>query len=507
MTESTQPAEPRQEAGVEPATAAAERVPEAAADGGGPVGRPAGLDRAVVQRTTIKALVASQILGGVGMASGIAVGALLAEQLSGSETLAGFGTTTQVLGGALIAIPVARLMAARGRRPGLVLGYALALVGAAVVVTSAVAGSFPLMLVGMFLFGGGTTANGQARYAAADLAAPEHRGRDLSIVVWSTTIGSVLGPNLVGPGQALADVVGIPGLAGAFLFSLAGFVLALLVVGRLLRPDPLLTARALERAARAVAARHADGSGSADSARRAGGADSARRVGGAGSARRVGGAGSARRHPDSADADHDGSMRRALATIRSNALALEAVLVIALGHLVMVSVMVMTPLHMAHGDAALEVIGFVISVHILGMYAFSPIVGMAVDRWGSRRVAMLGGAVLAVAAFLASRSDTGWSGLLLGALFLLGVGWSCTLVSGSTLLTNAVTTGERPAVQGLSDVLMGLAGAGGGAVAGVVVGGPGYAWLAGGAAVVGIVIIGIALAAMLRHAAGERGPA
>lgn len=426
------------------------------------------IDREAVQRQTIKSLVASQVLGGVGMASGIAVGALLAERLSGSQTLAGLGTTTQVLGGALIAIPVARLMAARGRRPGLVLGYVLALVGAATVVTSAVAGSFPLMLVGMFLFGGGTTANGQARYAAADLALPAHRGRDLSIVVWSTTIGSVLGPNLVGPGKAVAEAVGIPGLAGSFLFSLAGFVLALVVVGRLLRPDPLLTARALERASRAE---------------------------------------EGERHTESSEANHDGSMRRALGTLRTNTLALEAVLVIALGHLVMVSVMVMTPLHMSHGHADLEVIGFVISVHILGMYAFSPLVGMAVDRWGSRRVAMAGGAILAVAAFLASRSETGWSGLLLVALFLLGVGWSFTLVSGSTLLTNAVTTGERPAVQGLSDVLMGLAGAGGGALAGVVVGGPGYAWLAGGAAVVGIVIMGIALAAMLRHASRVRASA
>lgn len=420
------------------------------------------LDRAAVQRTTITSLVASQVLGGVGMASGIAVGALLAEDLSGSETLAGLGTTTQVLGGALIAIPVARLMAARGRRPGLVLGYGLALVGAATVVTAAVAHSFALMLLGMFLFGGGTTANGQARYAAADLAVPEHRGRDLSLVVWSTTIGSVLGPNLVGPGKAVATALGIPELVGSFVFSLGGFVLALVVVGRFLRPDPLLTARALDRAD------------------------------------------STERHTSSVQGDHDGSMRRAFRTMRTNALALEAVLVVALGHLVMVSVMVMTPLHLSHGGAELEVIGFVISMHILGMYALSPLVGMAVDRWGSRAIAMAGGAILAFAAFLASQTHIGWSGLLLVALFLLGVGWSCTLVSGSTLLTNAVTTAERPAVQGLSDVLMGLAGAGGGAVAGVVVGGLGYAWLAGGSAVVGVVIVAIALAATLRHPSPER---
>jgi MFS family permease len=176
----------------------------------------------------------------------------------------------------------------------------------------------------------------------------------------------------------------------------------------------------------------------------------------------------------------------------------------ALGHLVMVSVMVMTPIHMKHGDADLEIIGFVISIHILGMYAFSPLVGMAVDRVGGRAVAMTGGIVLAVASLLASLSQAGWSVLLLGALFLLGVGWSFTLVSGSTLLTAAVRTDERPATQGLADVLMGLAGAGGGAVAGVVVGSWGYGWLAGASAIVGIVIL---LAGAMRPAPAAAVPA
>ena len=186
-------------------------------------------------------------------------------------------------------------------------------------------------------------------------------------------------------------------------------------------------------------------------------------------------------------------MRRGISVIRANTRALRAVLVMGLGHLVMVSVMVMTPIHMKHGHAELEVIGFVISIHILGMYVLSPVVGAAVDRWGGRVIAMIGGVILAIASVLAL-SEAGWSALLLVALFLLGVGWSCTLVSGSTLLTAAVATDERPATQGLADVFMGLAGAGGGAVAGVVVGSLGYAWLAGASAVVGVVILAIAAA-------------
>jgi MFS family permease len=188
-------------------------------------------------------------------------------------------------------------------------------------------------------------------------------------------------------------------------------------------------------------------------------------------------------------ADHDGSMRRGLSVVRSNPRALRAAVVMALGHLVMVSVMVMTPIHMRHGNAELEVIGFVISVHILGMYALSPVVGSSVDRWGGPRVAMVGGLVLTVASLLAALSQDGWSPLLLVALFLLGVGWSCTLVSGSTMLTSAVRTDERPATQGFADVLMGLAGAGGGVAAGVIVGGYGYSTLALSSAVVGVVIV------------------
>jgi MFS family permease len=419
------------------------------------------LDRAALQRKVIRALVTTQVLGGVGMASGIAVGALLAEQISGTEALAGVGTTSQVLGSALITIPVARVIAARGRRMGQSLGLGVAFVGAALVITAAVARSFPLFLVGMFLFGGGTTANNQARYAAADLALPAHRGRDLSLVVWATTIGSVAGPNLIGPGVRVARSLGIPDLAGSFVFSLAGFALAWLVVSRLLRPDPLVTARAIEMAEHEERAqRHTAGLAEGTAS------------------------GPAPEAPN-----HDGSMRRGIEVIRANRKALQAVLVMGLGHLVMVSVMVMTPIHMKHGHAELQVIGFVISVHILGMYALSPVVGTAVDRWGGRPVAMTGGGILAVAAGLASLSQAGWSTLLLVALFLLGVGWSCTLVSGSTLLTAAVVTDERPATQGLADVFMGLAGAGGGAAAGVVVGSLGYGTLATGSAVIAVAIM------------------
>ena len=388
----------------------------------------------------MRTLVGTQVLGGVGLSAGIAVSALLAEDVSGSAKFAGLGGTFQVLGAALIAIPMSRVMAAHGRRPGLVLGYALAAVGAVGLVTAGVIRSFPLLLVASLLFGGATASNSSSRFAAADLAAPEHRARDLSIVVWATTIGSVIGPNLAGPSAPVAEAFGVPELTGPFLFSLVGLVLAIALILLRLRPDPLVEARR-----RSVA----DG--------------------------------------DESGPTH-GSVSRGLRVAAGIPAARLGIATLALGHVTMVSVMVMTPLHMSHGDAGLEVIGFVISIHILGMFAFSPLTGFAVDRFGGRAVAVVGSVVLSTATLLASTSPEGDSVTLVAGLFLLGLGWSCTLVAGSTLLTAAVPVRERPGAQGASDLLMGLMAGGGGALAGVVVDRASFQALALGALAVAVTI-------------------
>ena len=392
-----------------------------------------------LQRRTVATLAGSQVLGGVGVSAGAAVGALLAADVSGSETWAGLGGTAQTLGGALAALVVARVMAAKGRRPGLTTGYLLAIVGGLLIVAASVVGSFVVLLVGFLLFGGATAANSQARFAATDLADDAHRGRHLSVVVWATTIGAVAGPNLTGPGQWVARQLHLPALVGPYVLSLVGIALAALVLTAALRPDPLLTARSLQ-------VDHDE--------------------------------------PDPT-AGLEGEATRGWAVIRTRPDALMGVVAMALGHVVMVSVMIMTPLHMRHGHAGLEIIGLVISLHVVGMYAFSPLTGWAVDRWGSRAVIAVGAGVLLTASLLAASTASGHSLRLTAALVLLGTGWSCTLIAGSTLLTAAVPLRQRPAAQGLSDVAMGLAGGGGGALAGVVVGWWGYpalGLLAGGAA-------------------------
>lgn len=404
-----------------------------------------------IQRRTLGTLASTQVLGGIGLAAGIAVGSLIAEDITGSPTYAGLGGTFQVVGGALIAIPVARLMSARGRRPGLILGYALAIAGAILIILSAKVSSFALLLAGSLLFGGATTSNSQARFAAADLAAPEHRGRDLSIVVWATTIGSVLGPNLVGPARPVARGLGIPELSGPFVFSLVAIAVTVVVLLVRLRPDPLVLSRQREAAAQGpeVLAAH--------------------------------------------DADR-GGIRQGLRDIVGHRPALLGLLTLALGHATMVSMMIMTPLHMRHGHADLQLIGLVISIHILGMYALSPLVGIAVDRFGPVAIARLGALILIAATITGIFAAEGFSVPLTTALFLLGVGWSCTLVSGSTLLTAALTPAQRPGAQGAADLFMGLAAGGGGALAGVIVAQASYAVLA---AADGLLAVGILVASVV----------
>ena len=299
--------------------------------------------------------------------------------------------------------------------------------GAVVIVAAGAARAMPLLRVGATLLGSTSAANNAARYAGTDLAPEDKRGRHLSLVVWAATIGSVLGPNLTGPATRLAQSLGIPKLTGPFAIGGIGMLLAALVLWVALRPDPLLLAR--ERAG------------------------------------------------ISTSVVRKTSWANVRELLRERPIVAAAILGLACGHAVMVGVMVMTPLHMEHGGSELRVIGFVISVHVLGMFAFAPVSGWAADRFGRPTTMALGGVVLLVSLLLSGMSPEGSSWLIFVGLFLLGLGWSFGTVAASTLIVEHVPLELRTDIQGASDLVMGLAAAAAGALAGVIVGSWGYATL------------------------------
>jgi MFS family permease len=355
------------------------------------------------------------------MGSTLSAGALLITEVSGSETLSGMAATMATIGAAIAAVPLAALATTRGRAPALATGAVIAAVGACVGLVAAILGWTLLLLAGIVLLGVGTAVNLQARFAATDLSEPNRRGRDLSVVVWATTVGAVLGPNLIGPGADLGAALGLPPLAGPYLFTIGAQVLAAVVYVVGLRPDPLRLATriGLERPASPEAA------------------------------------------PRTADVG--GIATGMVAT--------------SLSHATMVSVMAMTPVHLVSHGASLELVGLTISLHVLGMYALSPVWGTLADRVG-REVTIALGQVLLLAALLLLAVGAESELWVTVGLVMIGLGWSAASVAGATLISESVDVIDRARIQGRADLLMSSAGALGGGFAGLVLAALGYGGLA-----------------------------
>ncbi|MCB5280678.1 hypothetical protein BJQ89_00400 [Arthrobacter sp. ES1] len=427
------------------------------------------LDPQRVQRRTVWVLSTAQLLSGVGSGASLSVGSLLAVQLSGSNAWAGAVTTTMTLGAAAAALPLAGLAGRRGRRGSLVTGLLAAMAGALLVIVSTVTGSFPVLLLAAALLGLGTAANLQARFAAVDLAAPERRGRALAIVVWAVTIGAVAGPNLIRPGALVGSALGLPELAGPFVFSTAGLALAALLLLIGLRPDPLLLAARLRSESQPT---------------------------------------------PTAAARRRNSLRHGLDAIRASPRARFALLAIISAHGCMAAVMSMTPLHLqlltegpltgmpaGHAHAAstdvLVLIGFTISLHIAGMYALSPVMGWLTDKTGRLPVILLGHGLILLSVLVAGFGQAEPALVAVG-LILLGLGWSAATIAGSTLLAESVHAGDRVLVQGVSDTMMGVAGAVGAGFSGLLMSGVGYRGLNLAAAAVAAVVFTVGSLAAMR---------
>ncbi len=384
------------------------------------------IDFSEQQKRIIRTLSAAQVFNGVGIAGTVAAGSLLVTSISESESLAGLAQTTTVLGAAMMALPLAKLTQKGGRRLSLMIGYSVGIVGSILAILGGTHKILFLMLTGTFLVGAASASGYQARFAAIDLASSENRSKNLSIVVWGSTVGAVAGPNLMQPAGNFSHLLNLPRLVGPYMIAGVSLSLATIVIFFFLKPDPYLTANLSS---------------------------------------------------DGVTQKKHETTRAALKHIRTIPNALFAVAAIGVGHLAMVSIMVMTPVHMSHMDVALSVIGLVISVHVLGMYAFSPIVGALSDKLGRVRVIQIGILILIAAATLAGLAPDMQTIPLGFALFLLGLGWSCTLIAGSTFLSESVSVEMKPSSQGASDLVMNLMGALGGAASGLIIGVFSFGWL------------------------------
>lgn len=372
------------------------------------------------QRRTRTALLIAQVAGSVGIGAGASMGSIIAYEVTGTESLAGISRTVSALSAGLAA-PLMILLAMRyGRRTALGWGWTGALVGSLVQVVAVATLSLPLLLVGLLIFGSGQAATMQSRFAATDLELPARRARTLSLVVWASAVGSVIGPNLAGPGARLGTALGLSPISGAYLIGAVGLLTAAgsVVIG--LRPDPLKLAQSHEE------------------------------LTGPGSGRRI---------------------RDVLPYVFAHPVTRYAFVGLAVNQTIMVTVMSLTPVHMVNHGHSLTLVGFTISLHTLGMFGFSPIPGWLSDRWGTGPTMMLGWA-LNLAALVCGIVGAESVAVVMLGLFLLGLGWSFVMVSGSALLNAAAAPGWRRPVQGAVDSVTQFGAAIGAGAAGLLL-----AWL------------------------------
>ena len=368
------------------------------------------------RRRLLAALLAAQVCGSTGHSISLAVGSVVAAEITGSNTWSGLPVAVAALGAALASLPLARLMGRSGRRPGLVLGYGLAVLGSGLGMTGVLAGSFPFLLLGMALFGIGNTSNLLSRYAAADVSPGAERGRAISLIVWGSAAGSIIGPNLLGLAAELGGRLGLTAVGSAFLIGVSGFGLAALLIQALLRPDPLAVARLREPA----------------------------------------------------PTDHRTERTRPLGAILRQPSVRIALGALMTSQLVMIGTTSTSPVYLHDQGHRVDAIGLAVSLHLAGMYAASPLTGWLCDRLGRLPVILAGGLLLIGAIAFAALAPGSNSGLVSLALFLNGVGWNFGFVAGSALLTDSLSPAERTSMQGLADLIMGLMGAAGSAAGGVI---------------------------------------
>ncbi|MEB2277740.1 MFS transporter [Bacillus sp. ILBB4] len=384
----------------------------------------------------------SQIFGGAGLAAGITVGAILAQQMLGTDAVSGLPTAMFTLGSAGAALAVGRLSQRYGRRFGLATGFIIGGIGAIGVIFSAIINSIFLLFASLLIYGAGTATNLQARYAGTDLASAKQRATAVSMAMVFTTFGAVAGPNLVNVMGHFALSIGVPALAGPFILAAAAYILAGLVFFIMLRPDPLLIARAIEA--------------------------------------------------NKQDRDAQQNLTSTEQSTNKKGVAVGATVMV-LTQIVMVSIMTMTPVHMGHHGHGLREVGIVIGAHIGSMYLPSLVTGILIDKIGRTAMTIASGVTLLLAGLVAAIAPSSSMGFLVLALCLLGLGWNLGLISGTAQIVDATEPSTRAKTQGTIDVLIALAGASGGALSGMVVAHSSYATLSLSGGILSLILIPVVI--------------
>lgn len=383
----------------------------------------------------------SQIFGGAGLAAGITVGALLAQQMLGTDAYAGVPSALFTLGSAGAAFIVGKISQRYGRRTGLSTGFIVGGLGAIGVVLAALLNNVIVLFVALLIYGAGTATNLQARYAGTDLANDKQRATAISTTMLMTTFGAVLGPNLVEVMGKVALSIGIPALAGPFILSAVAFIAAGLVLFIMLRPDPLEIAKAIE----------------------------------------------AHQHKNNAN------KTPTMQTLGNKKGLAVGATVMVLTQIVMVAIMTMTPVHMKHHGHGLAEVGIVIGFHVGSMYLPSLITGILVDKIGRTAMSIASGITLLLAGLVAAFAPSDSMVLLIVALSLLGLGWNFGLISGTAQIVDATEPSTRAKTQGKMDVLVALAGASGGALSGMVVANASYAALSLAGGLLSLILIPVVI--------------
>jgi MFS family permease len=400
-------------------------------------------------RRLITILFIGQGLALVALFTTAAIGSISGVQLAGTERVAGWPSTAQLLGGTIAAYIAGRVMNRFGRRIGLSLGYIAGIAGGLIAGLAVIANNFTVFLGGMLLLGAARAISDQSRYAAADVSPAPMRSRAVSTIVFAGTIGAVLGPALTPIAGRLAESLGIDQLAGPWFVTAVLMVITLLFVFIFLRPDPREVARQMnategeDRLAKAL------------------------------------------------------PPARSFRQVLTDPFVRVALVSLGLAQAVMVMVMNITPVHMTHFAHGLTDISFVISMHILGMYGLSMVTGWISDRWGRAPTIVIGSLLLISACILAPTNPETLP--LAASLFLLGLGWNFCFVAGSALLTDRLAVNERPRIQGSADLVVGAASVIGSLSSGELMAGTGY----GAANAIGIgvalVVLVVAVASMRRR--------